>query len=129
MSRPESIQDLADHEKTPHEFFRIDLQHLTRDVAVGAAARELIDAARRSEYFDVDEDGQFLVSVPLTEAELRLKVESAQRSWDYNRDAYEAALVGSRKVESWHRYSVDQWAKSEGLESIDWATHDERMAA
>lgn len=124
MARPETIEDLADHERQAREFVRVDLQHLTKDVAVGAAVLGLIDAARRSECFSVDEAGEFLITVPLTEAELLSRLETAQRSWGYTSDAYSAAREGSRQVETWHRYSVNQWAKAEGLDEIDWEAHD-----
>lgn len=125
MTRPESVADLDEHERAPHEFVKVDLQHLTRDVTVGAAVLNLIEAARSSEHFSVDEDGLFVVSVPLTEAELQRKVESAQRSWDYTQTDYHAARDGAKHIESWRRHGIDRWARDEAQAPIDWAAHDE----
>lgn len=127
MARPQTAEDLSAYERAPHEFVKVDLQFLISDVTVGAAVLALVDAARRSEYFHVDEDGQFLVTVPLTDAEVVRKIESAQRMWDHNRDDYVAALEGTKPLEVWRRATIDQWAKNEDWDAIDWAAHDTKF--
>lgn len=124
MARPEKFEDLADYEKQPREFVRVDLQHLTVDLGVGAAVLTLIDTARKSEAFEVDEDGVFAVSVPLTEKEKEHKVASAQRTWDYNEADYEAAIADVKLIERWRRSTLDHWASVEDREPVDWYAHD-----
>ena len=93
MARPETVEDLQEHERKAHEFVRVDPQFITTDVAVGAALLTLIDVARKSSAFVVDEDGQFLISVPLTTAELDSRLRTAQRMWEYHRDEYAKAGI------------------------------------
>lgn len=120
MARPETVEDLQEHERKAHEFVRVDLKFLTADVAVGAALLTLIDVARKSSAFVVDEDGQFLITVPLTTGELDSRLRSAQRSWEYNRDDYAKATADVNSVETWRRSTIDYWAKGEGLDPIAW---------
>ncbi|WP_336642292.1 DUF7432 family protein [Microbacterium sp. MMO-56] len=120
MARPEAVEELHEHERKAHEFVRADPQFITADIAVGAALLTLIDVARRSPVFTVDEDGQFLITVPLTPAELDSRLRSAQRIWEYNRDDYAKAAGDVTAVEQWRRTAIDYWAKGEGLDPIAW---------
>lgn len=124
MARPETVDDLQEHERKAHEFVRVDLQFITTDVAVGAALLTLIDVARKSSTFVVDEDGQFLITVPLTTDELDSRLRAAQRSWDYNRDDYAKATADVNAVEKWRRTGIDYWAKGEGLTPIAWDANE-----
>lgn len=124
MARPESVEDLMEHERKAHEFVRVDPQFITADVAVGGALLTLIDVARKSSTFVVDEDGQFLITVPLTTDELDSRLRAAQRSWDYNRDDYSKATADINAVEKWRRTSIDYWAKGEGLTPIAWDANE-----
>ena len=120
MTRPTTVDDLTDYKKKPHEFLSLEITYLTRDVKVGAAALALIQAVRESEAFVLSEDGEFKVTVPLTEAELESRVKSEQRSWDYTRDDYEHAVNGTKTIETWRRYAIDEWAKREDRDPINW---------
>lgn len=124
MARPETVEDLQEHERKAHEFVRVDPQFITTDVAVGAALLTLIGVARKSSAFVVNEDGQFLISVPLTTAELDSRLRTAQRMWEYHRDEYAKAAADVNAVEAWRRSSIDYWAKGEGLDPIAWDATD-----
>lgn len=126
MARPSKVADLADHEARSHEFIRIDPQFLTRDVRVGAALLNLIEAARQSDGFELDEDGTFTVSVPLTDEELAQRVKNAQRSWDFAQESYSKAL-SDEPLASYYRHTVDAWAEREGNTPIDWEQYDARQ--
>lgn len=123
MTRPETIEDVDAYDRKAHVFIHVDPPYLTLDVEVGAALLKLIAAARNSDLFDVSEDGEFKVSVPLTEVELAQRLENAQRSWDYTEKDYEKVCDGER-VESWRRHAIDRWAKDEGKPDIDWNEYD-----
>lgn len=123
MARPHTPADLSEHELRSHEFIRVDPQFLTRDVAVGAALLNLIDMARRADGFDLDEDGIFMVSVPLTDDELASRVKAAQRSWDLGQESYVLALSGE-PVAPYLRHVINAWAQREGNTPIDWGKYD-----
>lgn len=123
MTRPETIEDIPDYRREDHTFIQVDPQFLTTDIAVGAAMLNLIAAARASEIFEVSEDGEFKVTVPLTDKEIETRVKDAQRSWDYDAERYEKACTG-QEVPDYFRNSINIWAKDEGRDTIDWDEYD-----
>jgi hypothetical protein len=120
--RPRTFADLEDFNTAPHEFIKADPQFVMRDIAVGHAFLALLEALRTSPEFDLTEDGEIKATVPLTEEEMTAKLRSAQSSWDASKAWYEQAE--EKHVESWKRYSINAWARREGLEPIDWEQHD-----
>jgi hypothetical protein len=119
MARPTTIEDVDEYLKAPHTFITVDLQFLTRDIAVGAAVLNLINEARRSVEFSFSEDGEFKVTVPRSDAELAAALRSAQRSWDHGEELH-AKVVDGGDIETWQRGAVNRWLKAEGREPIDW---------
>lgn len=124
MSRPETIEDVPSYQRDPHTFIQVDPQFLTTDITVGAAILNLIVAARASDVFEVSEDGEFKVTLPLTDVEIQQRISAAQRSWDYDEADYEKVNNGEH-IETWRKSAIDNWVKQEGRDPIDWSEYQE----
>ena len=127
MARPEKFEDLSEHEQKDNEFLDVRVDYITVDTAVGAAILNLIEACRKSDTFNVSEDGEFKVYLPKTVEERSRALRQAQQSWGYKKEAYESVDTREKPVEGWYRHTVDSWAEGEGLPAIDWAAHDARF--
>lgn len=122
MSRPESHDDLTDWQRQGHLVAQIPSEFLTRHPALGA---HLLAAVAEADRLGLvrEEDGS--IRIPLTDDELDAKVRSEQRSWDYNAERWEKSMQGDAEAcPSYLRYSVDQWARSEGRDAVDWDALD-----
>ena len=54
------------------------------------------------------------IKVPKNREQMEDQLKSDQNQWDRNEEGYNKALRGEF-VESWRRYSISEWAESEGL--------------
>ncbi|AYD87337.1 hypothetical protein SEA_VALENTINIPUFF_36 [Microbacterium phage ValentiniPuff] len=127
MARPTTHADLSSIHTDPHVFVHIDPQFLTTDIAVGSAILALIDVAQKAELLNVSTDGAYIVSIDRSVEELDRALKHAQAAWD--RDEVELQKVyDGEEVPSWRRFSLEQHAKAEGHDPIDWAEYDEHRA-
>jgi hypothetical protein len=118
ISRPSSIEDLAEHERRPHVIAEVPgLQWCTAYPEVG---RHLLAALGAATEHGLTVDPEGRITVPLTEEEQTAAVVSAQRSWDYSRDRYLAAVEDPASVTGYARSGVNAFAAREGRDPIDW---------
>jgi len=114
-TRPKSVADLTEWDLRGRTIATIDSQHLVKFPSLGL---HLLAALAEAERLGLTvKDGEIVD--PLTDEEIGAKVIAKQKSWDYDRAAYEKAR-GGEPVESWRRYQVDNFAAAEGLAPIDW---------
>lgn len=111
MARPSNPSDLDKWQLRGHVIATIPSDHITKYPSLG---QHLLAALAEADRLGLDRDGDDIV-IPLTEAELDAKVKSAQRSWDYDKATYEAALAGE-DIEGWRLSSMHNWCKAEGIE-------------
>lgn len=115
MSRPESFDELDDWRRAGHQVATIAAEHLTRDPVLGASL--LAALARAAELGWRDGDN---IRIPLTDSERDASLTAAQRGWDAQSTFYADAQDDPSSVSKHVRYTVDSFAKSEGLDPIEW---------
>lgn len=123
--RPEKFTDLDQKTRRGHEVLSFDPAHiLLLNTQVLARVLDLIDALEEvgmtGSVEDLRHNQKMTIVVPLSAKEKADKLDDAQWRWDRNKTKYEKALADPASLEQWEHWSIDQWAKAEGLPAIDW---------
>lgn len=124
MSRPEGYDDLPDYQREGHLIARIPSDHITRYPSLGMHLLAAIAEADRLGLVINDDR----IEVPPTDEELDAALAQQQRSWDTAHEWYAAAVNGD-EVETWKRNTVNNWARKEGRDPIDWDAYDAEARA
>lgn len=125
MSRPETINDLPYERRftpavTLHNLDALDMTpNMLRDLA------DIQDAITSTAWLTVEEDvnGSVIYSRPKTDRELDNTLRLEQVMWDTRQRLYEGAAAGGN-FDYFDRCTVDEHARAEGLDPIDWDALD-----
>lgn len=127
MSKPTSFDDLDYHQKQGPLAFTINTETVLRmPHKVAAALLALADAVDGAVGLIPEEgpgwrtDSGVTFRCTLTDEEKEQRLTRAQERWDLMAEMYEKA-ARSEKAGYVSKYAVDQWAKDEGREPIDWS--------
>lgn len=125
MSRPETIYDLPESERlTPVvTVCSVGLLHIDGDALRGLA--QIYDLLEGSTWLSaqaVDDDHVAYVR-QRSPREMRATLGEAQCNWDWRQGLYERAAAGE-VLDTWRRRHVDEHARAEGLDPIDWDAMD-----
>lgn len=115
MSRPVTHDDLPEYDLKGHVVATIPATHITRFPSLG---QHLLAALAEASRIGLTLDGDDIV-IDKTVDELDAHLKSRQSLWDYAQARYEKAAAGE-PIESYMHYSVNQFAKDEGLPAIEW---------
>ena len=111
MARPENHEDLDDWTRKGHIVATVHSEHLTRFPSLGM---RLLAALAEAERLGLTlQDGE--ITIPPTAEELDKKLETHQRSWDYNLARWQR-LVAGEELKDWEHTAAIDWAKTEGLD-------------
>lgn len=133
MSRPTKFEDLSLHDQQgpkvasfdPSLFLSLPRKALIRTLK----ALESLDACAADGLLDkdgsIDDGGAIVYTLRPTAADRKRKLRSAQDSWDRHKELYGQALTSPSSVPSYMRWSVGDWAKTEGKPAIQWPDADE----
>lgn len=131
MSKPTCFDDLDDYEKQGPLAFTINTETILRmPHKVAAALLNLADAADGAVGLTPEEgtgwrtDSGVTFRCTLTDEEKEQNLTRAQERWDLTAEMYEKA-ARSEKGGYVSKYGVNQWAKDEGREPIDWSYLDD----
>ena len=124
MTRPTTHDDLPDYRRQGHLVAHIPSDYVTRWPSLG---QHLLAALAEADRLGLTRAGDGRIEIPLTDKELDDALKSAQRSWDTSAEWYATARDGG-EVETWKRNSIDNWARQEGRDPIDWDAFESERA-
>jgi len=114
MARPQAWEDLEDYARKGHVIASIPSTFITRHPSLGA---HLLAALAEAGRLGLTVEGDEIVIEQTTE-ERAAALASAQRSWDYSHEKYEAWIAGTLAddgLRSFYEHGAARFAKSEGL--------------
>lgn len=118
-TRPTTLDDLPDYAQAGPQVATIT--DATQFIRFPELGRLLLAAVAEARNLGLEVTDEGAITVPLTEEQIEAKVEAAQRSWDYERDRYLAAVEDPTSIDQGYlRNSVDRFASAEGLPAIEW---------
>lgn len=130
MARPETLNDLSDHQKSPHEVFKLDLSKVelsTKTAPIYTAVANLGELFELAG-FQVKMDGpEMVVHKQRTMEELTKILANEQRDWDSEREDYLAAIqdpIHFKAKQNYRTWAVDRHARTEGLPAVDWPAEE-----
>ena len=122
MARPETHDDLYDHQRQGHLVAIIPSEFITRYPSLG---HHLLAAIAEADHLGLIRDDDGAIRIAQTDGELDAKLDSAQRSWDYSAERWEKSMAGDPAAcPSYMRTTLDMWAKAEGRDLVDWSALD-----
>ena len=120
MSRPETIEDLPRNVLDPVVIATAEVNLIFQfsNAEASSHAAALLECCERTGL--IVDRGTGEISRPRTADELATDLAAAQNTWDYWNGKFQEAKKDPLSVESDVRGFVDRWAKSQGLEPINW---------
>lgn len=110
MSRPASINDLAEHQRRPHQLVSVSSKFAFEHPAVGLHLMAAFAAAE--EHGLIVEAGE--IGIPLSDDELTQKLQNEQSSWDRGRADYQKWT--NEGVWPTYPWVMQAYCRQEGLE-------------
>lgn len=115
MSRPETHDDLLDHETAAHPFITLhDVGRLLDHPEVGAILLQIKAKAKSDGLIEETNYGTTVFSAPRTQKELDEALRTAQNQYDDAKRHYEAAVAGGDLT---YAYQYNAYTSREGLGS------------
>ncbi|WP_346921909.1 DUF7432 family protein [Glutamicibacter creatinolyticus] len=129
MARPETLNDLREHDKAPHKVFELDLSKVelsTKTAPIYTAVAKLGELFELAGFQTQMNGSQMTVHKVRTIEELTEALKSEQERWDRERKRYHDAIEDPAGVDKrYGRWLVDHHAEREGLPAIVWPVEQE----
>lgn len=118
MARPETVEDIEESNQKV-QLLSFNMDHLL--VYAPDVLPKLMKAVTiaTSKYGATKGYGDS-ISIKKNQAGLEKQLEQDQRQWDTQQKLYNECLADPASAQEYQRYSVNVWAKKEGLQEIVW---------